>query len=72
MNETLTGPQMRTRREALGYTQEQLAPLIGVTASGLHRWETGERKPRRPAAVAWDRALSKLERQAIGAARENI
>jgi transcriptional regulator with XRE-family HTH domain len=64
MSEPTYGETMRARREALGYTQEQLAPLVGVTGSGLHRWETGGRRPRRPAVAAWERALAKLERRA--------
>lgn len=32
-------------RRALGYTQEKLAQLIGVTWTTVHRWEAGSSSP---------------------------
>lgn len=38
---------MRAFREARGFTQEELAALLDVTATTIHRWETGLRVPNR-------------------------
>lgn len=37
----LPGDILRIKREALGLTREQLAPLVGVAARTLWRWEMG-------------------------------
>ena len=37
----LPGEILRIKREALGLTREQLAPLVGVEARTLWRWEMG-------------------------------
>lgn len=41
------GARIRRRRQALGWTQEQLARKIGVHESSVLAWETGEHYPRR-------------------------
>ncbi|MCI0380795.1 MAG: type II toxin-antitoxin system MqsA family antitoxin [Gemmataceae bacterium] len=37
----LTPEQIKRNREALGYTQRQLAGLLGIADATLSRWETG-------------------------------
>ncbi len=39
------GEYLRTRREALGITQEQLATEIGVTQQAVDGWERGRYRP---------------------------
>ena len=36
---------VKSLREAMGLTQEQLAAKIGVTVSTVNRWEKGRSKP---------------------------
>ncbi|MGO1074787.1 helix-turn-helix domain-containing protein [Inquilinus sp. CA228] len=36
---------VRAARKALGMTQEEFAPVVGVSASGLRKWEQGVRQP---------------------------
>ena len=36
---------IRKYREKLGLTQAQLATKVGVTASAVTQWESGDRKP---------------------------
>ena len=38
-------------REALHFTQAQMAPLVGMSLSGYRKWEQGARRVRGPAAV---------------------
>lgn len=51
-----SGEWLRDRRVELGYTQAELAGLVGVTARALRQWENNERVPqlsrRRPLAAA--------------------
>src|SRR5262249_2881165 len=35
--------ELKTRRLALGLTQEQLAVMLGIAANTVARWERGER-----------------------------
>ncbi len=37
----MTGEQLKARREALGYSQEHLARVLGIHAMTLSRWERG-------------------------------
>lgn len=37
--------EIKTLRESLGYTQEQLADAIGVNRTAVTLWETGRRNP---------------------------
>ena len=40
-----TAAEIRSLREVLGMTQEQLARAIGVSYSTVSRWETGRGRP---------------------------
>jgi len=44
-------PQVRRIRGKLGLSQEEFARLLGVSASGLRKWEQGQRAPRGAAAT---------------------
>lgn len=44
-------PQVRRIRAELGLSQEEFARLLGVSASGLRKWEQGQRTPRGAAAT---------------------
>ena len=44
-------PQVRRIRTELGLSQEEFARLLGVSASGLRKWEQGQRAPRGAAAT---------------------
>jgi DNA-binding transcriptional regulator YiaG len=52
--------QVRKVREALGFTQQQLADFIGASQVAVARWETGIHKPR----GANLKALKELARKA--------
>lgn len=39
------GQLIQEKRKALGYTQQQLAELVGVTNKAVSKWETGEGLP---------------------------
>ncbi len=52
--------QVRKVREALGFTQQQLADFIGASQVAVARWETGIHKPR----GANLKALNELARKA--------
>lgn len=38
----MTGPELRTRREVLGLTQQALAERLGIDSMTVSRWERGE------------------------------
>jgi transcriptional regulator with XRE-family HTH domain len=40
----MTGKELRKRRKDLGFTQEQLAKKLEVTANTVARWERDEMK----------------------------
>ena len=44
-------PQVRRIRNELGLSQQRFAQLLGVSASGLRKWEQGDRTPRGAAAT---------------------
>ena len=46
--------QFRTRRKALGMTQKQIAPLLGVVTRTVRLWEAGERAVPRYAVIILD------------------
>ncbi len=48
----MTGAQIRTAREARGWTQLQLAEAIGVAFETVCRWEQGKLGLRRTSEVA--------------------
>ena len=43
VRDAMFGEKMKTRREELGITQEQVAERLGVSRNTVSRWETGER-----------------------------
>lgn len=54
---------MRQIREAAGYTQQQIADLLGVHQSRVVRWEKGEDYPRFETLVQLTRLLDNLQLQ---------
>lgn len=38
----MTANELREKRKDLGYTQEELAVILGVTANTIARWERDE------------------------------
>lgn len=38
----MNGTELREKRKALGYTQEELATVLGVSANTVARWERDE------------------------------
>ncbi len=55
-NRAVAGNLGRQRQDA-GLTQEQLAPLIGVTLRTIQRWEMGDSEPR---SSQWPRTAGAL------------
>jgi transcriptional regulator with XRE-family HTH domain len=39
----MTGSQLRHQRTSLGYTQLELAVLIGTSRAAVNRWENGDK-----------------------------
>lgn len=52
MTNQQVGEMIRTRREARGMTQDDLANAIGVTASAIGMFENGKRRPKDSVAEA--------------------
>jgi DNA-binding XRE family transcriptional regulator len=40
--EMIGGPELKTARKVLGYTQEDLADVLDCTADTVRSWETGK------------------------------
>lgn len=57
----------RAIRQAAGVSQQRLADELGVGRVTVTRWESGERRPRGPLAVAYAQLLAELRRE-VGAA----
>lgn len=57
------GPSGRARRirQAARFNQSDMARLVGVTPAAVNRWEAGERVPRESEAIAFAKALRRLE-----------
>lgn len=53
----LTGAEIKELRKKKGYTQEQLATIVGVTRSSVYAWERGTYAPEGKNAVALANAL---------------
>lgn len=51
----------RRLREQANMQQQEMARRIGLSTSGLWRWENGTRRPRGEAAVKWAQQLARLE-----------
>lgn len=51
----------RRIREQANMPQKEMAERLGITTSGLWRWENGKRRPRGDAGVEWARLLMRLE-----------
>lgn len=45
-DEILIGNRIRSAREELGLSQEELSKAVGVTPQSVHQWETGRTFPR--------------------------
>jgi transcriptional regulator with XRE-family HTH domain len=60
----MTGSELRTRRQALGWTQQALAERLGVPRNTIARWERGELRIEHERLL--DLALEALERRAHG------
>ena len=61
IRESLPSPaKRRLLRESAGITQAELAAAIGVQAPAVSRWETGQRHPSKPYAIAYATALARL------------
>lgn len=52
----MTGKEIKEKRKAKGWTQRELADLVGVTRETVTRWETEKMKPH-PAAIRLLRML---------------
>lgn len=48
--------ELRTRREALGLSQRDLAQILDVAQSAVSQWELGSRSPREPDSILGDLA----------------
>jgi DNA-binding transcriptional regulator YiaG len=55
-----TGSGKRIREQA-NIRQQDLAEQIGITPSGLWRWENGQRQPKGEPAMRWAQLLVRLE-----------
>ena len=44
-------PEVRAIRTKMGLSQKNFAPLLGVSVSGLQKWEQGKRRPMGAAAT---------------------
>jgi DNA-binding transcriptional regulator YiaG len=51
MRKALDGIWIRNKREELGMTQEDLAPILGVSPNTIARWERAEMSPRSMRAI---------------------
>jgi transcriptional regulator with XRE-family HTH domain len=51
----------RELRERAGLSRADLAKLVGVTQPAISRWESGERTPTGASAVAYAKALRRVE-----------
>src|SRR5579884_3553850 len=54
-----SAPDVKRLRERVKLTQEQFAPLLGTSLSGLRKWEQHQRQPRGAAATL----LTVIERE---------
>lgn len=53
------GARIRTQREHLGFTQDKLASMIGVSENAITQYESGRSSPRRERIGALAHALGK-------------
>ena len=44
-------PEVRAIRNKMGLSQKRFAPLLGISVSGLQKWEQGKRRPMGAAAT---------------------
>src|SRR5262249_2340366 len=56
----------RRLRQAAGLSLRELAAQVGVDAATLDRWERGQARPRRAAALRYQRVLSALANAVSG------
>ncbi len=57
---TFTADRLKSNRQRLGFTQQQMAKLLGVSSLSIWKWESGAAAPRE------SRAPQILERIALG------
>lgn len=63
-----TPEKLKQLRKETGHTQDELAPLIGVSPSTLRQWEQGVSKPGRMARRLLSDWFGKLPRRSDGVA----
>lgn len=54
-----------SHRKKLGFTREQYASLVGVSAQSIYKWERGEARPRQAQLAALVQARGMGKRQAL-------
>lgn len=64
----LAGMDIKTLRDALGISREEMARRLGVSLSVVGKWETGDRHPSRLALRQIARLERALERKQKGTA----
>lgn len=50
----------RSLREVAGLSLREVASVVGVSAAAIHRWETGQRRPRGASAAKFGRTIASL------------
>lgn len=54
----VTASWIKKRREAMGFSPQELAERVGTSANQIYRYESGDRKPGGPAKAALWYALN--------------
>lgn len=62
----ITGEEIRQGRQDAGFTQEQLARIVGAHPTSVHRWESGTSPCELPGAVKYTLEYFKLRRLLLG------
>jgi len=64
----MTADEMRAFRETHSLSQEQFAGLVGVSISTIQKWERGARAPNRFTRPLLERAVRRIEGNAVAVA----